>query len=481
MKEDFLKEMASKMKEFEKMGLNPLGKKEEKGESQSARGSDAEEEKPQILLECHLNYSLIDEKGVEVANKKAQARLDEENLLISPEFGEALLFSYRDILEVCEGDYKVNLMLGLKEKLILSGLGYHYEDFVRVLCKLRSELLLKDMLVKEKVIKSGVKAEFIFVSPDRSEKQKGICEPRLYETALAIIPDKAEPLRFPYCDILDISEGDYSVIITIETQEKIILSKMGKELDPFKKSLSDAMNEISLKTQMFLKELVPMVNPSALRKVASLMRDGKAARKSDIDSILPELWQRLEKKLEAAGFKEEYDFLKSLSVKEKLCIGFKKGLMGGTASEYIWFLIPLYSTDSSQPGNAVAIEAASEDESGKATYFFRMVERKDYPNFKNIDDLHREADNFIKMINRCMLTINFRREPIYLSDEKLEETQCSKYKFAIKKIPELQTLRNLFIGRIIHSTDEQWKKDALDLLKFNVGTTDDNEKWKKGG
>jgi len=80
-----------------------------------------------------------------------------------------------------------------------------------------------------------------------------------------------------------------------------------------------------------------------------------------------------------------------------------------------------------------------------------------------------------------MLDINFRREPIYLPDEKLEEPQYRKYKFAVQRLPGLQTLRHLFIGRVIHASPEQWKQDVMDLLKFNVSTKDDTAKWTKGG
>jgi hypothetical protein len=83
-------------------------------------------------------------------------------------------------------------------------------------------------------------------------------------------------------------------------------------------------------------------------------------------------------------------------------------------------------------------------------------------------------------MNRGMLAINFRREPIYLPDERLEEPQYQKYSFAVAKIPALRELRQLFIGRVIHSSPEQWKKHVMDLLRFNVGTLDDNAKWERG-
>jgi len=438
------------------------------------------ENKQTVIMECSASYSLNDGAGQLIASGDTQVRLEEENISILPKFAEPLLFSLRDILEISEGDYKIHLTLTSKEKLTLFNLGYRYEDFLRVLSKLRNEILLKDMLMQETLRKSGVEAEFAYFDEGGNEKQRGKCEPSLYETALVIIPEKGELIRIPYSDILEIRDEDFTLAITTDFGEKIVFSKMGRQFEPFAKTLSDLINELSLKVQSSLKELLPKSDSSVIRRAARFMKEGKAAKRSDIESISPELWAELEKKLEVAGIKEEYDFLKSLSQQEKLCIGLKRGLLGDLTGEYIWFLIPLYSTNHNEPGNAVAMEAISGEGGGKATYFFRIVSRKDYTNFKNVDELHREVDNFIKRMNRGMLAINFRREPIYLPNERLEEPQYQKYQFAIAKIPALRELRQLFIGRVIHGTPEQWKNDVMDILKFNVSATDDNLKWKKG-
>lgn len=439
-----------------------------------------EENKQIIILECSASYSLSDDTGLITAKDDVRVRLGEDNLSVLPKFGEPLFLALRDILEISEDDYKIHLNLTSKEKLTIFNLGYKYEDFLRILSRLRNEILLKDMLMQETLRKSGVESEFVHFEENGQELQKGKCEPRLYETALVIIPEKGELIRIPYSDILEIQVEDFQLAITTDFGEKLVFSRMGKHFDPFTKTLSDLMNELSLKVQSSLKELLPEADPSVIRRVARFMKEGKAAKRSDLESISPDLWVELEKKLEAAGIKEEYDFLKSLSQKEKMCIGLKRGLLGDLTGEYIWFLIPVYSTNPQQPGNAVAMEAISGEGRGKATYFFRIVSRKDYPNFKSIDELHREADNFIKRINRCMLAINFRREPIYLPDERLEEPQYQKYKFAIAKIPALRQLRQLFIGRVIHSSPEQWKNDVMDLLKFNVSTMDDAVRRTKG-
>ena len=430
-------------------------------------------------MECPLSYSFSDRSGQVKAGGQAKARVDEESLTILPEAGETLFFSLRDILDISDVDYRMRLTLSSKEDLALFNVGYQYQDLLRNISQLRNEMLLKDMLMNEKLKKSGVQAEYIYYDETGKEKQRGKCEPRLYETGLVLMPEKGELTRIPYSDISEWRGEDYIVTITSESGEKIVLSKMASQFDPFRKVLSDSMNQLSLRVQSWLKELLPEANPSVIREAARFMKEGKAARRSDIESLSPELWKRLEMRLEAAGLNEEYGFLKSLSQQDRICIGFKRGLMGDLTGDYIWFLIPVYSANSQEPGNAVAMEAASEDGGGKATYFFRIVSRKDYAALKSIQDMHKEADSFIKGINRCMLATNFRREPIYLSDEKLADPRYTRYRFAIQKLPALQTLRRLFIGRVIHSSPEQWKQDVAELLKFNVATQDDSVRWAK--
>lgn len=431
------------------------------------------------VMECSLEYLLTDIAGQETSSGEALARPEEENLAILPRFGEALFISYRDILDISEEGYRIRITLSSKEDLLLSNLGYRYEDFLRALSKLRNELLLEDMLMQEKLRRSGVEAEFVYWDEHGEERGRRKCEPRLYETAIVVIPERGDLVRIPYSDLLEISEEDYNLILTTEYGSKMVFSKMGNQFAPFAKALSTLNNELQLKVQSSLKELLPEFDPLVIRKAARFMKEGRAAKRSDIESISPDLWLELEKRLAVAGMKEEYEFLKALSQQEKICAGLKRGLLGELTGEYIWFLIPIYSMTRGEPGNAIAMEAGGGDGEGKATYFFRIVSRKDYP--KEIEKLHKEADDLIKIINRSMLDINFGREPIYLPDERLGEPQYLNYRFAVQRLPGLQTLRHLFIGRVIHLSPEQWKEDVMNLLKFNVSAQDDTIRWTKGG
>lgn len=424
-------------------------------------------------MEFNINYNLTDKDGKEIGKGEGKIKIDEENFLLQPKLQESLALSFRDILEIIPENYKIQLILAGQDKLILTDLGYEYESFLKNLFKFRNEVLIKDLLMEEGLKKSNIQAEF------SHREQKGICEIRLYETALVVLPEKGEIIRIPYGEIKKIEDKDYQITILIEEGETIIFSQLGENFELAVKTLSELVNKLSLEVQQSLKELLPQVEPLTLMKIARLMKEGRAAQRKDIEAVSPQLWQELEKKLEIVGAKEEYDFLAALSQKDKICLGFKKGLMGGLTGDYLWFLIPIYNNDTAIPGNVLAMEAASEGETGRATYFFRIVGRKDYPKFKNLDELHKLVDDFIKQMNKAMIEINFRREPIYLSEEKLNDPQYAKYKFSIAKLPSLQILRSHFIGRVIHTSPEQWQEDVRNLLKFNISETDDNKKWQK--
>ncbi len=429
-----------------------------------------EENKLPPIIECPGSYLLKESDDQEISQGPAVLMLDEEKLTVLPESGETLLIHYRDIIQVLKLNYKIEIELVSKEKLALFNLGYKFEDFFRDFNNLNNEVILKDLLMNESLLKSGVEADFKYVDENKMEKTSGKCELRIYETGLVIITEDGNFTRIPYSDLVNVRVENYSLIVSTEYVEVYIFSKMGQELDKCNKMLNDALNKLATKIQMLLKELFPALDSSTIRRIARLMKEGRAARRMDIESISPGLWSELENKLTEFGIKDEYEYLKSISQAERMCIGVKKGLMGDLTSEYIWFLAPVFSNDPSQPGNAIAMEATSADGSGRATYFFKIIEREQYAKLKNPEELKIEVDKTLKKISRDLLSVNFRREPIYLTDQQLASPDYIGYQRAIAKIPSLRELRHLFIGRVLHHSPEQWKAAVSQLLDSNVKT-----------
>jgi hypothetical protein len=433
------------------------------------------------LFQCPVRYSLLDNKGGKIADGEGKARLDGERLSVLPKLAEPLSVPYRDVVDAAPIDFTLRLALSSGETLTLFGLGYKYEDFVRVFSALRNEVLLKDLLMNESLRRTGVGVSLLHLDEAGRQLSTGRCQLRLYDTAVVLMPERGEFVRIPYSYISSAADEDHVLRLKTETGDQFLLSGMGEDFDSVSGTLSAVMNELGLKAQASLKELVPDADPSVIRRAARFLKDGRAASRSDIESVSPGLWDELEKRLELAGVKGEYEFLKGMSRQQKLCIGMKRGLMGDLTGDYIWFLIPIYGKGAGEPGNAVAMEASTGEGGGRATYFFRIMGRAAYRATEDAQLLDGETDTLVRNMNRCMLEINFRREPIYLPDSKLEEPQYVRYRYAVKKLQGLQILRNLYIGRVVHSSPDQWKKDVMDLLSFNVSTPDEDIKWSTTG
>jgi len=463
---------------------------------------------PGGIMEAEAKYKLSDLQGNVKSEGQAKANLDEKYLTITVEFGEPMLFAYTDITGISDQEYQVDLFLTSREKLNLSSLGYQYEDFLTELYRLRNELLLKYLLMEESLLKGGFEAQFKSLDPQEQLNQSGRCEVRLYETALVVLPQKSEPIRVPYCYLSQTSKADYKLVLTNEFGEKLEFSMLGEKFDALTKGLSDAFNKLMLRSQQTIKEINPETDPVTVNKLAVLMKDGRAAKRKDIEALSANLWQRLTKRTEEAGINQEYAFLESKALKEQMHIGVKRGLMGDLTGSYVWLLVPLLNA-SGKLQNAVALEAFSTNPSdgqeaetepdetdaeneaneksadgtepatgGKATYFFRILGGSDY--LKAQADPAFELENFMKNMNRCMIDINFRREVIYLPDDKLDNPKYVQYRFAVAKMPSLRMLRNQFIGRVMHSSFDQWKSDVTSLLDFNAKSENDSAKWKKG-
>jgi hypothetical protein len=127
----------------------------------------------------------------------------------------------------------------------------------------------------------------------------------------------------------------------------------------------------------------------------------------------------------------------------------------------LWFFIPL--ADGAQPLNAVAQEITSEE--GHATYVFRLMPPEQFSMAQQAGDaaLAGAVTAAIARLNRALLTLNFRREPIYLTDDQIATGRWARYRAAVRKLDYLQWARSAFIGRAIHNAT--WEQQLLDLAK----------------
>jgi hypothetical protein len=432
---------------------------------------------PVIPFEFNAEYNLLDSSNNQIESGNTRLLLGGESLGLKPIDGQTRRFLLREIADISPDDYVVTISLGEAGKVVLSQLGKDYENFFRELLQRRSALLLLDLLMEEPLVSDNTKAAFEH-NDDKGNTKIGHAILRLYQTALVVIPEVGTPVRLPFSDISRAVKENYSFHIRTEFGEGFVFSQMGRDLDPFAHTLVDLSQNLKLKAQALAKELMPSSDQMTVLKLGELLKEGRAARRRDIVALGENLWTEFEQQILGSEASEAYKFLQSIGQAQDTCIGVKRGLKEGE-NDYLWFMVPVYATDPRQPGNAVIMEAVSSDGENRATYAFRLVSRRQYPEMKTPDALQTEFGNFIRTVNRALIAVNFRREPIYITPEMLLQTQYARYRYSIASLPELRRLRWLYIGRVIHSSPEQWQTDVKNLLAFNTGTTDDDAVWSK--
>jgi hypothetical protein len=425
-------------------------------------------------MEATCSVVLTGPQGAQVSAADARVRLDSDRFSAGLPGSTPVDAAYRDALTATAADYALSIALSSGETLTITKLGYLYEDFVRTFLARRNEQILADMLGGESLVDGGARGHYTMWQGG-VQAATGPCEVRVYETGLVVLPDTAEVTRLPLSEVANVWVADYALNVLARDGSQFQFSRLGTRLDPLANSLTQSAEALSLKVQGLLAEAAPGVDSLTLRRAADLMREGRAAKRCDLEAISPALWAGLEARLASAGAEQTYAYLRGIGDASRIAVGLKRGLMGDRTGEYIWFLVPVFSADAKQPGNAVVMEAYALGDEPKAyaTYVFRMLPRAQYAAGVSEADLAETADSAIETVNRCMIETNFRREPIYLPDEALLQPRYLRYWFAVRRLPGLRWLREHLVGRAIHSSAEEWQAGVEALLAFNVSAADD--------
>jgi len=439
----------------------PAGDTEEKG---GQEGAAADAENNAKLFETKCTYAIFRPDGQISESGQTKIVLQEQQISLAPQSGKALSVNLHDITDSSVADYKIMFYLATGAGVELSQLGYDFESFAKAFNKARNTILAEELMMQEPTDKGKAECQV-----RRDGKDLGLCQIQFYEASLLVAPEHEPLFKVYYGDIDNFNVQDY-VISLLLGNSKVEFSQLGEKLDYVSKIITEGLNALSLNMQQQVKEMILGLDPLVARSLADLMRDGRAIAKGQVETVAPKAWEELEKFLASSGIKEEYDYLKGLANGQETYIGIKRTMIGSLAGQYVWFLVPLLEN------NAIALEAVSQEGAGRATYFFRLVGRSEFAGKK--ESLPALAKDLAGSINNCLRAINFRREPIYLPEEKLKEPKYWKYRFAISNHPELKILRALFIGRVMHRSDEGWRQSVEELLKFNLGEKDDAKQWK---
>ncbi len=395
-------------KQYGELGLD---KKDINAENVSEE-TESPPSKPLICASLTLEY-----KGC--TYQKTTATLYDEMLEFSAE-SFSLTIKLCDIISVSAVQYKINVLMH-GQTIILSMLGHLFEDFAKRFIRACNEVFFVQSLMKERIY---FEAKGQYISPGGEE------EPALFricETALVVIPDAHALVRIPFCFIASADMQPYRLMITDRIGRTYTIAKMGRLSDKFLLEYENRFSALIRQTVKQLSEIVPVSE-----ELARLMMEGLVTRVEDLNKVSPSFTGALDKYIMSSSIALEYSYIKSVT--NDMAVGIKRGLMGDLTGDNLVLLAPV------EGKNRVIMESLG---ASAATYVFKM---------------DMDFKRFLPLFNESMLAVNFRREPIYLSENALNNEKYENYLYAIMRCPALVKLRAQYLGRAVHSSFDTWEK-----------------------
>jgi hypothetical protein len=326
---------------------------------------------------------------------------------------------------------------------------------------------------------------------DSPQQASGEAEIRLYESNLAVLPTASAAFQWRLADVTAVHAGEREVVL--ENGELCLrFSQLARRTAEFAAKVKDAISAVGARGAQALHLALPFLSPDQFQAVAALLREGRPARLSALAAIHPRIPAALAANAVDTDLKPYYDDLVRRSLPGMIYAGFKlvrpedqqssdeEGDEDGPgapdadqsdAKTLYWFFFPLArKPGTTDPANVVAWEACSR--SGRATYFFRISTTDDAKGAEKDEGKNcassapsassvvgdKRVDAAIDRISSVLGTLNFRRRPIYLSDDQLEMNPIfRRYAVACQRMPEVREVRASFLGRAIHCTLEEWQ------------------------
>jgi hypothetical protein len=365
---------------------------------------------------------------------EATVQVGETALTLTPAGEAPIDLPFVDIDDLFDDNYTLRLTDYRGGSFTLTQLGKAYGQVLADVRARRDELLGHDLLL------TGVDLQDTFPGKLFGGDEPMPVELRLFDDLLVVVPERGTMWGLPYSFVADVSwdETLYQVHVVADDGEAHVFGHLAKRSEEFRDELRRLLDAAGERTQAALLQLVP----DAPAELGRLMRDGRAVHQRDVDQLAPALWAKLEAAVVGEALRESYEHLKEMGGgSSEPALGVKQvgGASGAEERPVMWFFCPL-------EGKAVAHEIASEE--GHATYLYR------------IDPSDQRGS--IARLNRALLTLNFRREPIYASAEEIESGRFQQYRVALRKLDHLRLAREAFLGRALHN--ETWREQLQQSL-----------------
>jgi hypothetical protein len=452
-------------------------------------------------------FRFLDTRGAVIQEGSCQAGIEGGSLRLIPASGAPLACDLGDIDAYAPGDYEISLKLYTGNTILLTHFAKAFQNLSHDLLEAYRARIVQCLLLEDLEEVGRFDGWAQLDSGDGGFLSRS--EIRLYRSNFAILPETATGFSWRYADIdsVDFDEPTYTLGIR-SGSDRLILTRLAKRTRELTSRLQEGIAAVSDRGAKVIQSTFPFLTPDQFLRVAGAFKEGRAVAIRELHAIHPQIERALLAGAVDANLRTYLDLLKDLSVENGYYAGFKEirketaegedsesgaGAEGGAPAEegaaaepeliqcraqptsengpekergtiLHWFFFPLKSdVDPAVVSNAVAWEATSA--SGRATYFFRLLPPAEAGVLKKKALWVDAVDAAVRRLNRAIVTLNFRREPIYLPDDSLQmQERYRRYAIACRKIPLLRELRGSFLGRALHSSPETWQKQVRAIL-----------------
>jgi hypothetical protein len=416
-----------------------------------------------------------------------RVRFDSQTFTLVPESGAPIVCDLGDLDAVIAADYELRLPRYTGSVILLRQFGKAYETLCHDLLEAFRQRTLQCLLLED--LKEIGRFDGNFeLAVAATAPRSGTAEFRLFKSNLAVLPVASQGFQWRLADVDSVTFDPDTYEVTLRAGQDVLKAgKLAKRTEEFSASVKDAISALATESAQALHSAFPFLTPEQLQATAGLLREGHSASVARLVAISPKFAAGLAANAVDHDLKPYYDDLLARTAKDALFAGFKlirpedsgegesetgseteyagadsaSGSDSGGPETLYWFYFPIAGKNG--PANLVAWEASSRG--GRATYFFRLVDSAREAELADPARSPATLEAALRRLDRVLGILNFRRRPIYLSDDELErDTKFHRYAIAARRIPELREVREAFVGRAVHSSLEVWQGQVKAIL-----------------
>ncbi len=427
-----------------------------------------------MRMEFPLHCSLATDDGSRREAIDATASIGADSLRLVRNDDSDLVIDLRQVVCAETKDRAVRLVTCEGTEMLLDRLGGRQEELLRYIWTSKNDLLHSDLFGSEVPRIKGVNGELRTVTPAGAPLPLQKCELRVYRDFLTVSPERSDLVRVPFSRLEGAGVEKYSLVVRTKDGNQIAISKLGRDLEPARRAIAGAMADSRQRSVGILRDLVPSAEMAAIEALAMTTADGSFVSLADLESSVPCAAGAVDARLESAGIGERCRQLSSVGQSGMTRIAMRRRITRGEIKDDFWTLVPIASSEDGSMGNAIALQSTEDAPECRATLFFRIVPRASFSSSGGVlseNDVARALDE----VGDALELSVFQRAPIVLSDLELTMPENARYRHAVSSIPGLSGLRHRFIGKVMHSSPEQWAETTRELLRFNVSAASDDE------